>query len=114
MNRLGEGVNRFGLIGSSVIVARLVGGNVNVGSGVFVTTGVPVPGWSVVVGGNVLSTKRSGVNVGSREYGVAVGLGVLIWVGVCKNGIDTGNPEHPESIEINKRIKTIFFMKPLR
>ncbi len=52
-----------------MIVGRKVG--VNVGSGVSVTAGVPVPG--VVVGGRVFSTNRSGVFVAANENGVAVG-----------------------------------------
>jgi hypothetical protein len=62
-NKLGEGVNRLGLIGSRVIVDRTVG--VKVGKGVSATRGVSVKG--VVVGANVLSTNRSGVFVASRE-----------------------------------------------
>jgi len=56
-------------MGSRVIVGRKVG--VNVGSGVSVTMGVPVPG--VVVGGKVFSTNKSGVFVSGNENGVAVG-----------------------------------------
>ena len=67
-NKLGEGVNRLGSTGSRVIVGRIVG--VNVGAGVSVICGVPVGG--VVVGSSVFSTKKSGVNVGSREKGVGV------------------------------------------
>jgi len=65
---LGEGVKKIGSIASSVIVGRIVA--VNAGVAVFVTMGVPVEG--VVVGGKVLSTNKSGVFVGSNEYGVAV------------------------------------------
>jgi len=65
---LGDGVNRLGSIGSSVMVGRVVG--VNVGNGVLVIRGVPVDG--VVVGSDVLMTNKFGVNVGCREKGVAV------------------------------------------
>lgn len=68
MNRLGEGVKNIGSIASRVIVGRIVA--VNVGKGVSVTRGVPVDG--VVVGGNVLSTNKSGVLVGSSANGVTV------------------------------------------
>jgi hypothetical protein len=64
----GEGVNRLGLMGSSVIVGRLVG--VNVGAGVFVEADPSVP--AVVVAGSVFSTNRSGVFVEGKENGVAV------------------------------------------
>ena len=75
MNKLGEGVNRFGFSGSSVIVERAVGvkirKGVKVGRDVLATAGPAASG--VVVGGSVLSTNKSGVKVGSREKGVAVG-----------------------------------------
>ena len=67
-NKLGEGVNKLGSIGSSVIVGRIVG--VKVGKGVFVITGVPVGG--VVVGSAVLITNKSGVCVAGNPNGVAV------------------------------------------
>ena len=68
-NRFGEGVNRLGSTGSSVMVDRKVG--VNVGNGVSVTCGAPVP--AVVVGAAVLMTNKFGVKVGFKEKGVAVG-----------------------------------------
>jgi len=94
-------------------VGRIVG--VKVGRGVSVaigTIGVSVEG--VVVGGNVLSTNRLGVLVGSNENGVTVGLGKLIGVDVPKNGIEIGNPEHPERRIIIARTKISFFIEPLR
>jgi hypothetical protein len=54
---------------SNVMVGRKVG--VNVGCGVSVMRGVPVPG--VVEGGRVFRTNRSGVFVSARENGVTVG-----------------------------------------
>lgn len=75
---MGDGVNKLGLIGSSVMVARNVG--VNVGSGVSVTIGVSVNG--VVVGGRVLRINKSGVLVGSSEYGVTVDAGEPVGTGV--------------------------------
>src|SRR5687768_9697634 len=84
--KLGEGVNRLGLSGSSVMVARIVGvtmmKGVLVGELVLITEIPGVPAMGVAVGGCVLSTNRSGVNVGSRENGVAVGWGGLVGVGV--------------------------------
>ena len=78
INTLGEGVNRLGSTGSSVIVGRMVA--VKVCVGVSVTAGVPVGG--VVVGGWVFNTNRFGVKVGCKENGVAVGPGELVTVGV--------------------------------
>jgi hypothetical protein len=69
INRFGEGVNRLGLIGSSVMVTLNVG--VNVGGDVLVIIGVSVNG--VVVGGRVFRINKSGVLLGSNEYGVTVG-----------------------------------------
>jgi hypothetical protein len=66
---LGEGVNKLGSTGSSVIVGRMV--DVKVGKGVFVIMGVPVGG--VVVGSGVLITNKSGVCVAGKPKGVAVG-----------------------------------------
>lgn len=66
---LGEGVNKLGSTGSSVIVGRMV--DVKVGKGVFVIRGVPVGG--VVVGSGVLITNKSGVCVAGKPKGVAVG-----------------------------------------
>ena len=65
----GDGVNKLGSSGSSVIVDRMVG--VNVGKGVSVMRGVPVGG--VVVGSGVLITNKSGVCVAGSPNGVAVG-----------------------------------------
>src|SRR5688500_13743834 len=68
-NKLGEGVNKLGSIGSSVMVGRVVG--VKVGKGVSVRSGVPVGG--VVVGSGVLITNKSGVCVAGKPNGVTVG-----------------------------------------
>jgi hypothetical protein len=110
MNRLGEGVKKTGSIGSRVIVGRIVA--VSVGKGVSVTLGVPVDG--VVVGGNVLSTNKSGVFVGSNPNGVTVDCGESVCgAAVCRKGME-GNPVHPERTKITTRIKTSFFIRPLR
>ena len=97
---------------SIVIVGRKVG--VNVGRGVSVTLGVPTPG--VVSGGRVFSTNKSGVFVSASENGVTVGWGPLDWVGagVCKNGIEMGNPLHPERRETMIKRKENFFITPLQ
>ena len=105
-NRLGEGVNKLGSIGSSVIVGRVVGENV--GSGVSVITGVPVGG--VVVGSAVLITNKSGVCVAGRPNGVAVGAGVPVGVDVPRKGIENGNPLHPETREIITITTMLFFI----
>jgi len=94
-NRFGEGVNRLGSIGSSVIVGRVV--EVKVGEGVSVMMGVPVGG--VVVGADVLITNKSGVLEACNAKGVAVGCGGLVGVGDCKNGIETGKEEQPARME---------------
>ena len=109
---MGEGVNKLGSRGSSVIVGRNVG--VNVGSGVDVIVGsdVPVPG--VSVGSSVLSTNKSGVFVGSREKGVGVEPGGLVGVGVPRNGIETGSPLQPERRKTRIRTRFRFFIRPLR
>lgn len=65
----GEGVNRLGAIGSSVIVERIVG--VKNGRGVFVASGDSLS--DVVVGSAVLMTNRSGVLEAGKANGVAVG-----------------------------------------
>jgi hypothetical protein len=97
------------------MVTRAVG--VAVGTGVFVGTGalVPVlmPVNGVVVGAMVLSTNRSGVWVGSREYGVAVGRGELTGVGVPRNGMEMGNAVHPDRRERMTKIRTDLFIRPL-
>jgi hypothetical protein len=87
---------------------------VKVGCGVSVMSGVPVPG--VVVGGKVFSTNKSGVFVSASEKGVTVGWGPLGWVGtgVCKNGIETGSPLHPERREKITRRNENFFITPLQ
>jgi hypothetical protein len=108
-NRLGEGVNKLGSIGSSVMVARMVG--VKVGRGVSVMIGVPVGG--VVVGGRVLITNKSGVFEAGNPKGVAVGPGVLTVVGVCRKGSEIGNPEQPERREIMTIIKIDLLISPL-
>lgn len=97
---------------SRVIVGRKVG--VNVGGGVSVMLGVPVPG--VVEGGRVFRTNKSGVLVSASENGVTVDWGTLGWVGkgVCKNGIETGNPLHPERRETMTKRKENFFITPLQ
>jgi len=128
-NTLGEGVNNSGLMGSNVIVARSAGVEVG-GSGVSVSvamaaraSGVSVDG--VVVGANVLRTNRLGVYVGSREYGVAVGFGKLAGTGVCRNGIEIGDPLQPDKtkimtsearhqVAVRTRTKMICFIAPLR
>src|SRR5215207_10645618 len=108
-NKLGEGVNRLGSIGSRVMVGRMVG--VNVGAGVSVICGVPLAG--VVVGSSVFSTKKSGVKVGSREKGVGVYRGPGVWVGAAveRNGMETGSPLHPERRKIRIRTRFNFFMR---
>jgi hypothetical protein len=105
-NKLGEGVNKLGSTGSSVMVGRNVG--VSVGSGVSVMSGVPLGG--VVVNSSVLSTNRSGVNVGSNEKGVAVRAGGGVGVGVPRNGIETGSPLQPERRKIRIRTGFNFFI----
>ena len=78
-NRLGEGVNRLGSIGSRVIVERKVGVEIVVGVFVTVTNASPVA--AVTVGSEVLITKKSGVLEAGNAKGVAVGLGVPEGVG---------------------------------
>jgi hypothetical protein len=106
---LGEGVNKLGSIGSSVMVARTVG--VKVGRGVSVMIGVPVGG--VVVGCRVLITNKSGVFEAGNPNGVAVGAGVFTIVGVCRNGSEIGKPEQPERREIITIIKIDLLISPL-
>ena len=106
---MGEGVNKLGSIGSSVMVGRVVG--VNVGKGVSVRSGVPVGG--VVVGSGVLSTNRSGVCVAGKPNGVAVGPSVFTGVGVCRKGSEIGKPAQPERREIITIIKINLFISPL-
>ena len=77
------------------MVARKVA--VRVGTDVTVSRGKPVAG--VVVGGEVLMTNRSGVLEAGKANGVAVGAGELVTVGVCRNGIEMGSEEQPESRE---------------
>ena len=62
-------MNRFGAIGSRVIVERKVG--VKIGRGVFVLSGALLR--DVVVGSAVLMTNRSGVLEAGKANGVAVG-----------------------------------------
>src|SRR5215213_10964125 len=109
-NRFGDGVNKFGSIGSSVMVGRKVG--VNVGTGVSVISGVPVDG--VVVGSSVLSTNRSGVFVGPSENGVTVDWGGAVGVGDPRNGIEIGNPLPPDRRKQKTRTRFNFFIRPLR
>jgi len=108
-NKLGDGVNKLGSIGSSVMVGRIVG--VKVGKGVSVTSGVPVG--VVVVGCGVLITNRSGVCVAGNPNGVAVGPAVFTGVGVCRNGSEIGKPEQPERREIITIIKINLLISPL-
>ena len=112
---LGEGVNRLGSIGSSVIVGRNVG--VKVGTRVLVGGGVPVPVNGVPEDSAVLITNKLGVlvagNVGN-EKGVAVGAGEFAGAGVCKNGIEIGSPLQPARRETNKEKNKNLFMKPLQ
>ncbi len=68
-NKLGEGVNRLGSMGSSVIVERLVG--VKIAVGVSVRNASPVA--AVVVDSAVLIAKKSGVLDAGNANGVAVG-----------------------------------------
>ena len=104
-------MNRVGSSGSSVIVERKVG--VNVGRGVLVASGAPVP--AVVVGSDVLITNRSSVWVGCSENGVAVACGGGGGVGVCRNGMEIGgSPLQPARREINSKINNDFFITPLR
>jgi hypothetical protein len=105
----GEGVNRLGAIGSSVIVERNVG--VKNGKGVFVASGDSLS--DVVVGSAVLMTNRSGVLEAGNANGVAVGAGELVGVGDCKNGIDMGSEEQPERREIIIAMKIVRFIIPL-
>ena len=105
----GEGVNRLGSIGSSVIVGRMVA--VKVCVGVLVISGVPVGG--VVVGACVFSTNKFGVNVGCNENGVAVGGGGLVGVGDWRNGIETGSEAQPARRETITATKNNFFMNHL-
>jgi len=108
-NKLGEGVNKLGSIGSSVMVGRVVG--VNVGKGVSVRSGVPVGG--VVVGSGVLITNKSGVCVAGKPNGVTVGPTVFTGVGVCRKGMEIGKPAQPERREIITIIKINLFISPL-
>jgi hypothetical protein len=97
------------------MVGRNVG--VNVGRGVFVATGVSVDGVpvdEVVVGSRVLSTKRSGVFVGSSEKGVGVETGGRVGVDVPRKGIDTGSPLQPERRKMRIRTGFNFFIIPLQ
>src|SRR5215210_5189705 len=68
-NKFGEGVNRFGSTGSSVIVTRLVG--VKIAVGVSVANASPVA--AVTVDSAVFITKKSGVLEAGNANGVAVG-----------------------------------------
>ena len=74
---MGEGVNRLGAIGSSVMVDRMVG--VKMGRGVSVLSGASFT--AVEVGTSVLMTNRSGVLEAGSANGVAVGAGELVTVG---------------------------------
>ena len=105
-------MNKLGSIGAIVIVGRNV--TVNVGTGVSVTSGVPVEG--VLVGSWVLITNRFGVKVVGSANGVAVGCGELIacGVGVCRNGILMGSPLQPDRRESKIRKDKNFFITPLR
>ena len=76
-NRLGEGVNRLGSMGSSVMVARKVGVETMVGVSVTDTS----PAAAVTVDSAVLITKKSGVLEAGNANGVAVALGGLVGVG---------------------------------
>jgi hypothetical protein len=105
-NKLGDGVNKLGSSGSSVMVGRMVG--VKVGRGVFVMSGVPVGG--VVVGCAVLITNKSGVFEAGSPNGVAVSPGVFTGVEVCRNGMEIGDPLHPARRETITVTKTIFFI----
>jgi hypothetical protein len=109
--RFGEGVNKRGSIGSRVIVERMVA--VNVGKGVFVGGSCVSPSASVVEGSAVLITNKFGVFVGCKENGVAVGLGDATGAGVCKNGMESGNPLQPVRREINKKKYLNLFITPL-
>ena len=106
--RLGEGVNKLGSIGSSVMVGRKVA--VDVGGGVFVASCVPAAG--VVDGSDVLMTNRSAVFVACREKGVAVGCSEETGVGVPKNGSEMGgSPLQPVRMEINRiKNKNLFII----
>ena len=106
---MGEGVNKLGSIGSSVMVGRVVG--VKVGKGVSVRSGVPVGG--VVVGSGVLITNKSGVCVAGKPNGVTVGPSVYTGVGVCRKGSEIGKPAQPDRREIITIIKINLFISPL-
>ena len=97
----GDGVNKLGSIGSSVIVARIVG--VLVGSGVFVAGSCVVPGGRVADGSAELITNKFGVLVGGKENGVAVGLGEALGTWVCRNGMETGSPLQLDRRETKRR-----------
>ena len=104
-------MKRLGSTGSRVMVERLVG--VEVGKGVLVTSGVPVPG--VVDGADVLMTNRFGVNVGLSEKGVAVGWAAWTGVGLCrKDGSAIGRPLQPDNTETSIVIKINLFITPLQ
>lgn len=110
--RFGDGVNKLGSIGAIVMVGRNV--TVKVGTGVSVTSGVPVEG--VLVGPWVLMTNRLGVKVVGSANGVAVGCGELIvcGAGVFRNGILMGRPLQPDRMESKSRKDKNFFITPLR
>jgi hypothetical protein len=98
-------------MGSSVMVGGLVA--VSVGKGVFVMSGVPVPG--VVEGSDVLMINRFGVLVACKENGVAVGCGEPTGAetGVCRNGIEMGgSPLQPARRKISIKTQNNRFIIP--
>src|SRR5690606_2108602 len=107
-----EGVKRAGSSGSSVMVGRKVA--VDVGRGVLLASTSTVPAAGVVVGSSVLRTNRSGVNVGSRANGVAVGCGGEVGVGLLRKGSETGSPLQLERSKKMARAKMDDFIIPLR
>ena len=109
--RFGDGVNKLGSTGSSVIVGRNVA--VNVGRGV--TVAICVPASAVVDASAVLMTNRFAVFVGCNENGVAVGFGEETGVGVPRNGREIGgSPLQLARTETSIRINKNLFIKPLQ
>ena len=88
---------------------RMVG--VKNGTEVSVVTGALITPVGEAVA--VLITNRSGVLEAGKAKGVAVGAGGLVGVGACRNGIETGNEEQPESRESRTAMWTNRFMIPL-
>jgi hypothetical protein len=108
----GDGVNRLGSIGSSVIVGREVPVDVGVRVGGWVETpGSSVSGISV--GPSVFRAKGSRVAV---EVGNFVTVGAIVFVGptvaVFKNDRSKGRAEHPVIIRARNRDRICFTLVP--